>query len=212
MKNKFLSLALMIAIGGTLAACNEVESEIVPENKIAAEEIQEEVVEEKTIFDIGETYSKEGLNITLNSVKVTEGSKYDSPENDKFIVANITVENNTEDEVSISSLMNFELKDEEGYSHSPVFLVEGVKSPIDGSIEPGGISRGEVVYDVPVLDRYELHYSEVFKKGRGKWEFKSSQIEGMIEKKENTEAEENKEEPKDEEVNSAEENKENVKE
>lgn len=54
---------------------------------------------------------------------------------------------------------------------APTILLEGVKSSLDGAVDSGEILRGEIVHDVPPSEYYEIHYSEVFKKGKGKWKF-----------------------------------------
>lgn len=63
----------------------------------------------------------------------------------------------------MSSIMNVELKDAEGYSYSTTILTEGTKGQFDGSIEPGGKLKGEIPFDVPKSDNYELHFSNPFK-------------------------------------------------
>src|SRR5699024_11542862 len=73
---------------------------------------------------------------TLNEVRREEGGEFDEPEEDQFIVANLTIENEGDDEENISSIMNIELKDDEGYSYTTTILTEGTKGQLDGAIEP----------------------------------------------------------------------------
>src|SRR5699024_2147273 len=101
---------------------------------------------------------------------------FDTPDNDQFLVANLTVENTTDEEKLISSLIYFELKDDEGYSYSATFLIEGTKGQLDGSIPAGDKLRGEIVFDVSDSDEYKLHFDEPFSTGKATWIFSNDEI------------------------------------
>ncbi|WBX82178.1 DUF4352 domain-containing protein [Virgibacillus salarius] len=104
------------------------------------------------------------------------GGDFDEPENDQFVVVNLTAENNTDEEQTMSSMMNVELKDVDGYSYTTTILTEGVKAQFDGTIEPGGTLRGEIPFDVPESDSYELHFSDPFKSGKAIWKIPAEKL------------------------------------
>lgn len=122
-----------------------------------------------TELSVGDTVNFDGLEITLNEARVEEGGDFDEPAEDLFVVANLTIENTTDESQTVSSIMNIELKDDEGYSYNTTFLIEGTKGQLDGEIEPGGKMRGEIPFDVPESDTYELHFSDPFKTGKAIW-------------------------------------------
>lgn len=193
---RILSLLLFLLLSMNLTACDEAEIEKVDkeENNIIAEENHmnsstdseenNEVNEENEANEeedenliVGDTVNFDGLEITLNEVRNEPGGEFDEPNEDLFIVANLTIENTTDEEQAISSIMNIELKDEEGYSYNTTFLTEGTKGQLDGSIEPGGKMRGEIPFDVSESDTYELHFSDPFKSGKAIWHFTFEELE-----------------------------------
>src|SRR5690625_2827440 len=125
---------------------------------------------------VGDTVSFDGLKITLNEVRNEPGGEFDEPEEDLFVVANLTVENTTDEEETVSSILNVELRDDEGYTYSTTILMDGTKGQLDGSVEQGGTLRGEIPFDVPESDTYELHFSNPFKSGKAIWTFSFDEL------------------------------------
>jgi len=126
---------------------------------------------------VGDTVNFDGLKITLNEVRDEPGGDFDEPNEDLFIVANLTIVNTTDEEHPISSLMSVDLKDEEGYSYNATFLVEGTQGQLDGAVEPGETMRGEVAFDTSESGSYELYYSDALKSGKAKWKFSFDELE-----------------------------------
>lgn len=128
-------------------------------------------------LEIGDSTEFEGLTITLNEARVEPGGDFDSPENDKFVVVNLTAENTSDEEVTISSMLNVELYDEEGYSYSTTILTEGIQGQFDGTVAPGKKLRGEIPFDVPDSNQYELNYNDPFGSDRAVWIIDQSDLE-----------------------------------
>lgn len=120
-------------------------------------------------LSVGESVNFNDVTITLNEVRIESGGEFDEPENDKFIVANLTAENNSDEEIVVSSMVNVELYDDEGYSYTTTILIEGTKGQFDGSIPAGKKLRGEIPFDVSEAESYELHFSDPFKSGKAIW-------------------------------------------
>lgn len=178
---KLLLLVVASVIAVVLVACGEAEIQEKETPDIADKENNQEVekpedndtqaeeeVEDKEL-KVGETVVFDGVEVTLNELRIEAGGEYDTPNEDKFVVANITVDNTTNAEINISSIINFDLKDDEGYSYSSTFMMDGVKAQLDGAVEAGGKLRGEIPFDVPEAEFYELHYSDLFKSGKAIW-------------------------------------------
>ncbi|MUK88825.1 DUF4352 domain-containing protein [Ornithinibacillus sp. L9] len=120
-------------------------------------------------LSVGDSADLEGLKVTLNEVRVEPGGEFDEPENDQFVVVNLTAENNSDEEIVVSSIMNVELYDEEGYSYTTTILTEGIQGQFDGTVAPDKKLRGEIPFDVPESGEYELHFSDPFDSGRAVW-------------------------------------------
>ncbi|HLR07739.1 MAG TPA: DUF4352 domain-containing protein [Bacillota bacterium] len=174
MRKFFLFVLTLIASIGLLSACDEADVEKV-DNEEENTEQNDEDKEEK--LSIGDTVMFDDLKITLNEVRIEEGGEFDEPEEDQFIVANLTIENEGDDEENISSIMNIELKDDEGYSYTTTILTEGTKGQLDGAIEPGGKMKGEIPFDVPESDSYELHFADPFASGKAVWDIPNDALE-----------------------------------
>lgn len=125
---------------------------------------------------VGDSADLNGLVVTLNEARLEQGSEYDTPENAKFIVVNLTAQNNTKEDQTISSIMNVELKDADGYTYTTTILMEGTKGQFDGTVAPGDMLRGEIPFDVPESDTYELSFSDPFSSDRAVWVIPNSEL------------------------------------
>ncbi|MGP4073823.1 DUF4352 domain-containing protein [Piscibacillus sp. B03] len=184
---KLLSLLLVLMLTIFLAACGgesevqQVEGDGSPEEEETnneegtdetetEEESEEEAEEETKTATIGDTISFDGLEVTVNEVKTSEGSDFETPENDFYLILDITVNNTTEEAANISTMMQMTLQDADGYSHD-VALFTGVKGSLDGEVGPGRENRGEVAFDVEQSDSYEFIFDDPFTTGQAIWEF-----------------------------------------
>lgn len=149
------------------ATTNNEEPEANESNEEPEGDIEEEEVEEE--LSVGDSIDFEGMTITLNSARIEPGGDFDEPSEDQFLVANLTIENGTDEEQPVSSIMNIELKDDEGYAYTTTILTEGTKGQLDGSIQAGDQMRGEIPFDVAKSDVYHLNYSDPFKSGKAVW-------------------------------------------
>lgn len=171
-KLRFFMIALLAI---SLAACGEAEISKVDDGDDSTDQKEENKSEEQNL-QIGDSVNFDGLKITLNEARIEEGGEFDEPENDQFVVVNLTVENTTDEEQVVSSILNVELKDSENYSYSTTILLEGTKGQLDGSVEPGGSLRGDIPFDVPQSEEYQLHFSDPFKSGKAIWIIPSSEL------------------------------------
>lgn len=106
---------------------------------------------------IGDTQlDPSGVSITLLSVKTTNQSALGSgPDNDFFLVARFELENLSEDEVTMSSLLSFSLDGVSGRGYS-VSIFADLDGNLDGSIRPGRKMLGEIAFDASIEELYYL--------------------------------------------------------
>lgn len=133
----------------------------------------DEVIEE---FGIGETIEYDGMEITLKSVRTESGGGFHTPSNDKFIVADVAIENNSEEERIVSTFFNIDLEDDSGYKYKSMIALDGVEENIDGSMTTGENLRGEIPFDVSESDFYQLTYIDPFKTGKAVWTIQADSI------------------------------------
>ena len=97
-----------------------------------------------------------GVSVTLLSVKTTKKSALGSgPDNDYFLVARFQLENESDDEVTISSLLSFSLDGVSGKGYS-VSIFADLDGNLDGSIRPGRKMLGEIAFDASSEELYYL--------------------------------------------------------
>ena len=171
-------LLVIIVVGAIAVGSNSKESDIEKEDtkKEKQEVKKDDKKREVQQLKVGETVNFDGVKVTLNSVRVVKGGQLDKSEKGQFVVVNLTAENTKKEEQTISSVMNVELFDKDGYKYNTTILTEGTQGQFDGQVVSGGKLRGEIPFDVPVSDKYELHFSNPFKDGKAIWMINASDI------------------------------------
>lgn len=125
----------------------------------------------KTIeFNFGEIAKVNDTKITLNSVKKIEKEclykwegkcqSYTEPDNDYFLLIDLTIANDGKENLSISSLLSFDLKDNNGEKGSITYLLNSVKSQLDGDIVAGDKLKGQIAFDVKDSDVFYFYYRD----------------------------------------------------
>ena len=124
----------------------------------------------KTEFAFGETAIVNDTKIKINSVKKIlkecsweyEGKceSYTEPENAFFLLIDLTIENTGKEELAISSIMSFELKTPDGEVAEQSYMLEAIKSQLDGSVMAGDLLKGQVAYDVKEADKYYFYFKD----------------------------------------------------
>lgn len=105
---------------------------------------------------MGDTVTISNVDFTLNSAEAsTEGQLSTSPDEDIFLILDLTVVNNSSDEIALSSIMSFSLKGSDSYEYDLALFVD-TKGSLDTTVAPGSTVRGQIAFDVPELDSYEF--------------------------------------------------------
>jgi Domain of unknown function (DUF4352) len=123
-------------------------------------------------LDVGDSVEVEGIEATLNEVRVLPDTDLDRPvqnPDNRFLAADVTFENGSEGAVSVSSLLEFVLKNEEGYSASQAVHTQQ-RELAEGEVAPGEKASGEIVYEVPPESRgLQLDYRPFARGGTYTW-------------------------------------------
>lgn len=161
--------------GDTGASQEEVASseETYTEESTATEEV--EVA--SSSYGVGDTIDFGGIQYTLNSVTtVLEDAISSPPTEDVYLVLDLTITNNTSEEFSSSSLISFDLKGSDAYTYDLAIFVD-TRGSLDVSVPAGDVARGEIAFDVPLLDSYRLSVTPDFLTDSAVFEILSSDIE-----------------------------------
>ena len=153
MKNIALKSALTLLTLLTLTGCASANS---ADQKTSPDGQNTNI--ENSSYTIGDTIYGEDYEITLNGTRTSYQDLLGSaPDNDKFLILDVTVRNNAAEALSVSSLLMFDLLGSDSKKYN-ISLFADVSNTVDGEVASGSSLRGEVAFDVPELDSYTLEY------------------------------------------------------
>lgn len=117
-----------------------------------AEQVSSQDADKTTSYDVGKPATSNGITMTLASVKESKGSEYFKPADGKvFLMCEFNIENNSSNDLSISSVMCFEAY-VDGYSVDQSITglsAKGSKQQLDGKVAAGKKMNGVIAYEVP---------------------------------------------------------------
>jgi hypothetical protein len=154
------------------ATANRVDQERGTAERESAEEADTSQPAQSERLDVGDSVEAGGVRATLNEVRVLPITDFDRPiesADNLFVATDLTFENVSYRQVAVSSLLEFVLKNEEGYSasqssHSQQRLLS------EGEISPGQKMSGEIVYEVPPDSRgLQLDYRPLLQGDTHTW-------------------------------------------
>ena len=113
-----------------------------------------------------------GVRATLNDVRVLPRTVFDSPvesPDNIFVATDLTFENVSDEPLAISSLLEFVLKNEEGYSASQTMHTQQ-RQLSEGEISTRAEDEREIVYEVPPDSRgLQLDYRPFLREDTHTW-------------------------------------------
>lgn len=124
---------------------------------------------EKTTFGVGEQVSLNDVVVTMNNVTESNGSQFNKPtDGNTFILCEFTIENNSEKDLAVSSLMCFETYvDDYSTSMSLSALLESDKNQLDGTVAAGKKMNGIIGYEAPAdWKEIEVRFTPDFWRGK----------------------------------------------
>lgn len=121
----------------------------------------------ETVFKVGETVEYKEVQISLLSYEESQGNEWGSPANGNiFVYAEFEIINNSNNEISISSMISFENYCDGyklDYSSNALMAIstEDNKHQLDGSIAPGKKMKGVLGLEVPNnWENIEIYYKD----------------------------------------------------
>lgn len=116
----------------------------------------------KDVFSVGETAEVDGVKITVNSAETTDNADdlfntaAQLKEGKKYEVIDITIENTSNEEINVSSMISFEVKDSEGRKGD--YQMPTGDGQLDGTVDPGDKLSGQQIYQVPAEGELTMSY------------------------------------------------------
>lgn len=141
--------ATTAAVTSTVTAGDESDS---AETADGAEETTEEESTGPQVFGLGDSVQYKDIIVSFNNLTESEGGNYVSPaDGNIFLLAEFTIENNSSDDLIISSLLSFKAY-QDGYTLPSSFsatMASGSANQLDGTIAPGKKMNGIIGFEVP---------------------------------------------------------------
>lgn len=148
---KLLALFIAVALCLTFAGCVTVDESPVKDTGANNNETKPTEQKKELTFGINETAAFSTLKITANEIKQSEGDGFFVPEAGKvFVGVKFTIENISDEEQTISSLLMFEgyVNDVKcAYSFNAACAFD--EGTLDGSLAPGKKLVGWYALEVP---------------------------------------------------------------
>lgn len=142
----------------------------------AAEDEKDEETSQTEEFAVGDTVDFDGVHITLTNVRESEGGEFDEPENDRFILVELDIQNKTDEAVPISTMLQMKLMDAEGYEQDQTIMIDDVKGNLDAEVSPGKNLKGEIPFDADESEFYEFIFEDPFATGQAIWRIEPDDI------------------------------------
>ena len=131
---------------------------------------QSSVASTPKTFKVGEKVELNDVVVTLMSVKESTGSQFLSPSNgNTFVVCEFEIENNSKNELNISSLLCFKSYFDSYSTSMSLSATASVqnKSQLDGTVAPGKKMNGVIGYEVASdWKECEIHFTPDFWNGK----------------------------------------------
>ncbi|MDN6836511.1 MAG: DUF4352 domain-containing protein [Lactococcus lactis] len=155
-------------IGGALGGEDEeqgttkVESENTEQtSEVEADNEVEEIADEE--FNVGDTVSADGYEITVNDVEFSDGSEFDVPDEGKqYVIVNITIDNNT-GEKQPYNLWDFKLNaDGNATDMTEITADLDIDQLESGELDDGATVSGDLLGQADTSGELKLQYQSNF--------------------------------------------------
>lgn len=157
---KLLAYILGLLMAVSLVSCTATPSESAQSGtttksqttKSETTKSQTTTTKKKAAYGKGETAEIDKIKVTLVNVTENNGGEYLKPKSGNvFLVYEFLIENGTDDELAVSSMMSFDAYVDDTTTSISISAMTSVtgKSQLDGSVAPGKKMSGVVGYEVP---------------------------------------------------------------
>lgn len=146
----FWIVAVIIAAG--IGGAGSDEPKVVSEgdeSTIETSQIQQNNTSKVKTFKIGDVIELNDFRITVNGIRTSNGSQFIKPsEGNEYLYVDATVENISNEEQTVSSVMMFKVVDQDGRAMNQS-IVDDANGQLDGTVGAGRKISGEYVVEVP---------------------------------------------------------------
>lgn len=154
MKHKIITgiLVLVILAGIGSAVNNNQPKKVGENNKSAAASSSDTKKNESKTFKVGDVVQLKNLKVTVNKVYNVKGDEYTKPKDgNEFLAIDCTVENISDKEQTVSSILMFKVVDKDGRAceYSITGQTAAKAGQMDGTIGAGRKLTGVYVVEVP---------------------------------------------------------------
>lgn len=148
---KWIVIAVIVIGLISAVAGGDDEPKKVGDTQTGKEEGKETDKTTKDTFSLGEIAELDDVRVTMTNYQESTGSEWNKPtEGNVFILVEFEIENNSEEEITVSSMLSFEAyADDYAVNLSLGALMENEQTQLDGSVAPGKKIKGWVGYEVP---------------------------------------------------------------
>ncbi|WP_368490846.1 DUF4352 domain-containing protein [Clostridium sp. BJN0013] len=100
-------------------------------------------------FKVGDVVQLNDYKVTVNSVRTSQGDDIFQPkQGNEFLYVDCTIENISNQQQTVSSVMMFRVEDKDGRSYEQTITTDG-NGQLDGDVAPGRKITGEYIVEVP---------------------------------------------------------------
>lgn len=151
----FAVIVILGVIGSTMGGKDDEVKDVTSTSDESSDKTSEESKEtSKTEFAVGETAEYKNVQISVTDYQESNGNDWGTPEDGNvFLFLNVEVTNNSDEEISISSLMSFEAYCDDykiDFSSNALMAMSSDKmQQLDGSIASGKKLNGYLGIEVP---------------------------------------------------------------
>lgn len=168
--NPFLVIVIFFAVIlliGALASNGKSEPQKV--GTVEPQETEDTKDISPSVFHVGDVVELDNVNVTLVNVSENSGSEFLAPsDGNVFVVFEFYIDNQSEDEIAVSSLVSFEAYfDDFASTISVSAIANSGEAQLDGSIAPGKKMSGIVGYEAPSdWSKAEIRFTPDFWSGK----------------------------------------------
>lgn len=142
---KFIALCLCLFFSFSFAACGSEDTPTKEQNEISSTKTTT-----KDTFGLNETAAFKDLKFTATEIKESEGDNFFTPEEGNiFVGVKFTIENVSEEEQTVSSILLFEAYADDIKCDYSISAACAFDDALDGSIAPGKKLVGWYAVEVP---------------------------------------------------------------
>jgi hypothetical protein len=135
----------------------------------AVQEVQPTAVPSKSVYTVGDVVKLKDQNVVLNSIDYSNG----------IIKANFLIENTGSSDVTVSSMLSFSAKSDDGTLLEQNIFDCGTS--LDGKVLPGDNLRGDICFKIAAPGLFKVYFQEDLTSSPVVWELDANKLPAAVE-------------------------------